>query len=138
MKNLVQEFKQFIMRGNVLDLAVAVILGIAFGAVVTSFVNDVVMAIIGGLIGQPNFGALSATVGEGVVNYGLFLNAVINFLLVAFVLFLIVKAANRAKRGGRPADEAPAVRECPFCLMSIPARASRCSACTSEIQPEVV
>ncbi len=133
---MLKEFKEFALRGNVIDLAVAVILGVAFGTAVGSFVNDVLMAAIGGLLGQPNFGALSFTVGDAEVYYGAFLNAVVNFVLVAFVLFLIVKAVNRARRGGRPAEEAPAVRECPWCLSSIPARARRCSACTAEVEPE--
>ena len=133
---MLKEFKEFVLRGNVLDLAVAVILGVAFGAVITSFVNDVLMAILGGLLGQPNFAALSFTVGDAQVYYGAFLNALVNFLLVALALFLIIKAINRAKRRGGDSDEPAAVRECPFCLSSIPARASRCSACTSEVEPE--
>jgi large conductance mechanosensitive channel len=132
---MLKEFKEFALRGNVLDLAVAVILGVAFGTVISSFVNDVLMAAIGGLLGQPNFGALSFEVGGAAVAYGAFLNTVVNFIAVAFALFLVVKAVNRARRGGRPREEAPSVRECPFCLSSIPSRASRCSACTAEVEP---
>ncbi len=125
---MLKEFKDFMLRGNVLDLAVAVILAVAFGVVVSSFVNDVLMAVIGGLFGQPNFAALSFTVGDAEVFYGAFLNALVNFVLVAFALFLIVKGVNRAKRG-RPEE----VRECPYCLSTIPVSATRCSACTSEV-----
>jgi large conductance mechanosensitive channel len=128
-----KEFKEFAFRGNVLELAVAVILGLAFGAVITSLVNDVLMNLIAAAIGQPDFSQLTFTVNEAVIRYGAFLNALVNFLLVALALFLVVKAVNRATR--KPADEEPTVRECPFCLSTIPARASRCSACTTQIQP---
>ena len=130
-----KEFKDFMIRGNLLELAVALILALAFGAVVNSFVNDVLMAALGGLLGQPNFAALSFTVGEAEVYYGAFLNALVNFVLVAFALFLIIKGINRAKRAG-PAGEV--ARACPYCLSSIPASATRCSACTSEIEPQAV
>ncbi len=129
---MLKEFKAFVMRGNVLDLAVAVILAIAFGAVVNSFVNDVLMPALGGLFGQPDFAALSFTVGEAEVFYGLFLNTLVNFLLVAFALFLIVKGINRARGGGADAE----LRPCPYCLSSIPVSATRCSACTAEVDPQ--
>jgi large conductance mechanosensitive channel len=132
---MLKEFREFALRGNVLDLAVAVILGIAFGTVVSSFVNDILMALIGGLLGQPNFATLSFQLGDAVILYGAFLNALVNFVLVAFALFLVIKAVNRARRA-RPAEEAPAVRECPFCLTSIPAKARRCSACTADVEPQ--
>ena len=128
-----KEFKEFAFRGNVIELAVAVILGLAFGAVITSLVNDVLMNLIAAAIGQPDFSRLTFTVGDAVIRYGAFLNALVNFLLVALALFLVVKAVNRATR--KPADEEPTVRECPYCLTTIPARASRCSACTMEVQP---
>ena len=127
-----KEFKDFMIRGNLLELAVALILALAFGAVVNSFVNDVLMAALGGLFGQPNFATLSFTVGEAEVSYGAFLNALVNFVLVAFALFLIIKAINRAKG----AD--PAARACPYCLSTIPASATRCSACTAEVDPQTV
>ena len=130
---MLKEFREFALRGNVLELAVAVILGIAFGNVVTSFVDHVLMAAIAGLVGQPNFAVLTFTIGSAVIGYGLFLNAVVNFLLVAFALFLVVKTANRAARARRPDEEAPAERDCPFCLTSIPARARRCSACCANM-----
>ena len=127
---MLREFKQFALRGNVLDLAVAVILGIAFGAVVTSFVNDILMALIAGIFGEASFGDLTFTAGDAVIRYGAFLNAVVNFLLVALALFFIVKAVNRLSR--KPED--PTVRECPFCLSKIPVRATRCSFCTSTVE----
>jgi large conductance mechanosensitive channel len=128
-----KEFKEFAFRGNVIELAVAVILGLAFGVVITSLVNDVLMNLIAAAIGQPDFSQLTFTVGDAVIRYGAFLNALVNFLLVALALFLVVKTVNRATR--KPADEEPTVRECPYCLTTIPARASRCSACTMEVQP---
>jgi large conductance mechanosensitive channel len=128
-----KEFKEFAFKGNVIELAVAVILGIAFGAVVASFVGDILMNLIAAVIGQPDFSQLSFTVNDAEVRYGAFLNALINFLLVALALFFVIKAMNRASR--KPADEEPTVRECPHCLSTIPARASRCSACTMEVQP---
>jgi large conductance mechanosensitive channel len=128
-----KEFKEFAFKGNVIELAVAVILGIAFGAVVASFVGDILMNLIAAVIGQPDFSQLSFTVNDAEVRYGAFLNALINFLLVALALFFVIKAMNRASR--KPADEEPTVRECPHCLSTIPARASRCSACTMEVRP---
>jgi len=128
-----KEFKEFAFKGNVIELAVAVILGIAFGAVVASFVGDILMNLIAAVIGQPDFSQLSFTVNDAEIRYGAFLNALINFLLVALALFFVIKAMNRASR--KPADEEPTVRECPHCLSTIPARASRCSACTMEVQP---
>jgi large conductance mechanosensitive channel len=131
---MLREFKKFALRGNLLDLAVAVILGLAFNAVVQSFANDILMALIGGLFGEPNFAALSVQVGDATVAYGAFINQVVNFLIVAFALFLVIKAMNRAM--GVPEEEAPKNRECPYCRTSIPLAASRCSACTSEVEPQ--
>jgi large conductance mechanosensitive channel len=106
-----QEFKKFIMRGNVVDLAIAVILGGAFGAIVTSFTNDILMPLIGILLGGIDFASLSVTVGSAVVAYGKFIQAVINFLIVAFVLFLVVKGMNRMtedrKKAAAPAAPPP-------------------------------
>ncbi len=141
---MLKEFKTFIMRGNVLDLAVGIVIGAAFGAVVTSFVNDVLMPPIGLLFGKVNFADLFvnlssspvASVAEAkakgipTLNYGLFLNTLINFTIVAFAIFLIVKQVNRL-RG--PAAPAPATRECPFCLSQIPLKATRCPHCTSTV-----
>ena len=144
---MLKEFKTFIIRGNVLDLAVGIVIGAAFGAVVTSFVNDLLMPPIGLLFGKVNFADLFvnlssspvASVAEAkakgvpTLNYGLFLNTLINFTIVAFAIFLIVKQVNRL-RG--PAAPAPAsTRECPFCLSQIPLKATRCAHCTSTVSP---
>jgi large conductance mechanosensitive channel len=127
---MLKEFKKFALRGNVLELAVAVILGLAFNAVVQSFANDILMALIGGLLGEPNFAVLSFRVGEAVISYGAFINTVVNFLLVAFALFLIVKAFNRLSGAE---DEPPKMAECPFCKTSVPVNATKCPACTSQL-----
>lgn len=111
---MLNEFKAFIMRGNLLELAVAFIMGLAFAGVVDSFTNDVVMAFIGAIVGEPNFGALDFSIGDGVIRYGLFINAVINFLIVATVLFLIVKALNKvleARRAGTEPEAEPLTAE---------------------------
>ena len=102
---MIQEFKDFVNRGNVLDLAVAVVLGAAFGAVVTSFVNDILMQLIAAVGGQPDFSSLAVDVGDAEIRYGAFLNAVISFLFIAFGVFLVVKAVNAMRR---PAEEGPA------------------------------
>jgi len=95
---MVKEFKDFINRGRVLDLAVGIVIGVAFSAVINSFVNDVLNAIIGAIVGKPNFDNLTFTVGEGVVRYGAFLTAVVNFIVIAFAVFLVVKAFNSLRR----------------------------------------
>jgi large conductance mechanosensitive channel len=128
-----KEFKEFAFKGNVIELAVAVILGIAFGAVIASLVGDILMSLVAAVIGQPDFSQLTFTVNDAEIRYGAFLNALINFLLVALALFFVIRAVNRASR--KPADEEPTVRECPYCMTTIPARATRCNACTSEVQP---
>ena len=142
---MLKEFKDFIMRGNVLDLAVGIIIGGAFGKIVTSFVNDILMPPIGLLLGGVNFrglfgrlnGPASASLGAAqaagapTLNYGLFVNNIIDFLIIAFVIFLIVRAANRM-RG--PAPVAPVTtKPCPYCLTAVPLAATRCPACTSEL-----
>ena len=98
MRDLLDGFKAFVLRGNVVHLAVAVILGVAFGAVVASFTDDVLMAIIGAIVGEPNFDELTVDIGDGVVRYGEFLTAVVNFLLIALALFLIIKVLNQLVR----------------------------------------
>ena len=100
---MVQEFKAFLMRGNVMDLAVAVVIGAAFGAIITSLVNDLLMPIIGAILGGTDLTALSVTVGDAVITYGNFLQAIINFILIAFAIFLVVKAYNKSQK-----EEAPA------------------------------
>jgi large conductance mechanosensitive channel len=125
---MIREFREFAMRGNLLDLAVAVILGLAFGAVVLSFVDDVLMQVIAGIFGQPDFSSLTFEVGEGVVRYGAFLNAIINFVLVALALFLVIRAYNRLILRG-----APGTKACPYCVSQIPVNATRCPNCTSDV-----
>ena len=141
-----KEFKAFIMRGNVLDLAVAVIIGAAFGKIISSLVNDVLMPPIGLLLGKMDFSSLfvnlsgkdypslasAKAAGAATINYGLFLNTVIDFLIVALVIFLVVHSASRLKRP-EPAP-APATKECPYCFSNIPIKATRCPACTSELK----
>jgi large conductance mechanosensitive channel len=143
---MLKEFKAFVMRGNVLDLAVAVIIGGAFGKIITSFVNDVLMPPIGLLLGGVDFSNLfisldgkpydsleaARTAGAATLNYGLFLNTVIDFLIVAFVIFLIVKVANKMQKPA-PAAE-PTTKECPHCFTTISIKATRCPNCTSEIK----
>jgi large conductance mechanosensitive channel len=147
---MLKEFKAFVMRGNVLDLAVAVILGLAFGKIVTSFTNDVLMPPLGLALGRMDmsnlFINLSGTpyttlaeakaAGAPTINYGLFLNSVVDFLIVAFVIFLIIRQVNRFT--GPSASEAPKTRECPECLSMVPALAHRCAACTSVLPPPTV
>ena len=142
---MLKEFRDFIARGNVLDLAVAVIIGAAFGKIITSLVEGVIMPPIGLLLGKVDFSNLiidlsgqhpasladAKTKGLPVIAYGAFLNDVIIFLIVAFVVFMVVKAANKAKRE-EPA--AATTKDCPYCLSSIPLAATRCSGCTSELQ----
>lgn len=128
---MLKEFRDFAMRGNVMDLAVAVIIGGAFGAIVTSLVNDILMPLIGLVLGGVDFSALAFQVGNAVVKWGAFVQAVINFIIVAFVIFLIVRAINRLK-GPAPAA-APVTKECPRCFTNIPIKATRCPNCTSEL-----
>ena len=144
---MLKEFKEFAMRGNVLDLAIGVIIGAAFGTIVTSLVNDIIMPPIGLAMGGMDFKdlfislngqtypslAAAKTAGAPVIAYGNFLNTVINFLIVAFAIFLLVKQVNRFKKPV-PASEAPSTKDCPYCAMSIPAKASRCAHCTSDLR----
>ncbi|MGH2594332.1 MAG: large conductance mechanosensitive channel protein MscL [Anaerolineae bacterium] len=142
---MLKEFREFIMRGNVLDLAVAVIIGAAFGAIISSLVKDILTPIIGLLLGGADFtnlfinlsGGSYATLADAqaagavTINYGLFLNAVINFLIIAFAIFLIVRQANRMRK--QP-EAAPTTKECPYCRSTIPIQATRCAHCTSELR----
>ncbi|MDP1715181.1 MAG: large conductance mechanosensitive channel protein MscL [Anaerolineales bacterium] len=129
---MIKEFKNFVMRGNVLDLAVAVIIGGAFGKIVGSLVNDVLMPVIGITIGGVNFSLLSLTVGTAVIAWGVFVQTIIDFLIIAFVIFLIVKTANKMKKAPPPAD--PVTKECPHCFSVISIKAIRCPNCTSELK----
>ena len=146
---MLKEFKEFAMRGNVVDLAVGIIIGAAFGNIVSSLVGDIIMPPIGKLMGNVNFGDLFISLdpektagltslaqakeaGAAVIAYGSFINKVINFVIVAFCIFLLVKAMNRMKR---PTEAGPAtIKECPFCLSTIPLKATRCAHCTSEVK----
>jgi len=137
-----KEFKEFAMRGNVLDMAVGIIIGAAFGQIVTSFVADIMMPPVGRLLGHVDFSnlfvsltgthypsiAAAKAAGAATINYGLFLNTVINFLIVAFAVFLLVRQVNRL--APKPA---PATRDCPYCLSGVPLKATRCAHCTSEL-----
>ncbi|MBN2387788.1 MAG: large conductance mechanosensitive channel protein MscL [Anaerolineales bacterium] len=127
-----KEFKDFVLRGNVLDLAVAVIIGGAFGKIVASLVNDIFMPLIGLALGGVDFSSLSVTVGEASINYGLFIQAIVDFLIIALVIFLLVKAVNRMSK--KPAPAEPTTKECPFCFTVVPLKATRCPHCTSEIK----
>ena len=141
---MLKEFREFIARGSVLELAVAVVIGAAFGKIITSLVEGVIMPPIGLLLGKVDFSNLiidlsgqhPATLADAkakalpVIAYGAFLNDVVVFLIIAFVVFLIVKAVNSRKRAE---VVAPATRDCPYCLSAIPAAATRCSGCTSEL-----
>jgi large conductance mechanosensitive channel len=128
---MLKEFRDFAMRGNVIDLAVGVIIGGAFGKIVGSMVNDILMPLIGLLLGGIDFSQLSFTVGEAVILWGAFLQAVIDFVIIAFVIFLIVKAANKAKKE-EPAAE-PTTKACPQCFTDIHIKATRCPNCTSQL-----
>jgi large conductance mechanosensitive channel len=128
---MLKEFRDFAMRGNVLDLAIAVIIGGAFGKIITSLVNDILMPLIGLLMGGVNFSELSFQVGNAVIKWGAFIQSVVDFLIVAFVIFLIVRTMNRFKKPAPAA--APTTKECPRCFTSIPLKATRCPNCTSEL-----
>jgi large conductance mechanosensitive channel len=145
---MLQEFKKFAMRGNVVDMAVGIIIGGAFGTIVKSLVSDVIMPPIGLLLGGVDFSDLFVTLQEGstagpyatleaaqaagavVVSYGVFLNSVISFLIVAFAVFLLIKSINKLQK---EEEEEVTTKDCPFCLSSIPLAATRCPSCTSEV-----
>lgn len=129
---MLKEFKEFAMRGNVVDLAIAVVLGGAFGKIIASLVNDIVMPLIGVLLGGINFSELAFTVGEAVVKYGSFIQAVIDFVIIAFTIFLIVRAMNNMKKK-ETAPVVPTTKECPHCFSTIPIKATRCPNCTSQL-----
>ncbi len=145
---MLQEFKKFALQGNVLDMAIGIIIGAAFGKIVSSLVADVLMPPIGLLVGKIDFSSLflnlsgqdyaslvaAKAAGAPTINYGMFLNNVFDFLIVAFVIFLLVKQINRLKAKEAPAA-APTTRDCPRCLSAVPLRATRCAFCTSDLQP---
>ena len=130
MKKLIDEFKAFALRGNLIEIAVAFILGVAFNLLVQSFINDVVMQVVAAIFGEPDFTDLTFGLGDAEIYYGNFLTVLINFLLTALALFLIVKAVNKATR---TKDEPPEVHECRYCKTNVPVTATRCPACTSEL-----
>ena len=141
-----KEFKEFVMRGNVMDMAVGIIIGAAFGKIVTSLVNDMIMPPIGLILGKVDFSSLflnlssthyeslaaAKAAGAPTINYGVFLNAVIDFLIVAFVIFLLVKQVNRLKKQAAPAP--PNTKDCPYCKTSIPIGAVRCPNCIADLK----
>jgi large conductance mechanosensitive channel len=143
---MLKEFKEFIMRGNVLDLAVAVIIGAAFGRIITSLVTDILMPPIGIVLGKVDFSnlfidlsdthhasvAAAKAAGAATINYGVFLNTIIDFVIVAFVIFLVVRQANRL-RTPAAAPTPPATKDCTYCYTNIPLKASRCPNCTSQL-----
>jgi len=145
---MLKEFKEFAMRGNVVDMAVGIILGAAFGKIVTSFVGDVLMPPLGLLLGKVDFTNLfvnlsgksyaslaeAKAAGAATLNVGVFINTVIDFILVAFAIFLLVKQVNRLRRQPEAAPAVPTTKECLFCLSTIPVKATRCPHCTSELK----
>lgn len=143
-----KEFKEFAMRGNMVDLAVGIIIGAAFGKIITSLVNDIIMPPIGLLLGKVDFSNLfinlsgkdystlaeAKAAGAATINYGLFFNTVIDFIIVAFVIFLVIRQINRLKREQAVPPAAPETKDCPYCFSVISVKASRCPNCTAEIK----
>jgi large conductance mechanosensitive channel len=144
---MLKEFKEFAMKGNVLDMAIGIIIGAAFGKIVTSFVNDVLMPPIGRLMGRVDFSNLfinlsggsynslaeAKAAGAATINYGVFLNTVLDFLIVAFAIFLLIRQVNRLRAPKPTPPPAPTTKECSYCLSVIPLKAVRCPHCTSEL-----
>lgn len=128
---MLKEFREFAMRGNVLDLAVAVIIGGAFGKIIASLVNDILMPLIGLAMGGVNFSELAVVVGAAEVRYGMFIQAIVDFVIVAFVIFMIIRTMNRFKKPEPVA--APTTKDCPHCFTAIPIKATRCPNCTSQL-----
>lgn len=147
-----KDFKEFALKGNVIDLAVGLIIGAAFGTIVKSLVDDIIMPLIGQLIGKVDFANLYILIAEGKTpspyasladaktagavtwNYGLFINTIVNFIIIAFSIFLVIKLFNRLKKQPKPAQAVPTTKECPFCLSTVPIKATRCPNCTSELK----
>ena len=144
---ILDEFKKFAIQGNAIDLAVGVIIGAAFGKIVASLVEDILMPPLGLLLGGVDFSNLFLTLsggtyesvakakeaGAATLNYGIFLNHVVNFLIIAFAIFMVVKQINRLKTAPPPPGP-PTTKDCPYCLMTIPLKATRCGHCTSEVK----
>lgn len=137
MKKFFSEFKEFIMRGNVLDLAVGVIIGAAFQAIVTSLTSDIISPFLG-IFGGMNFDQLSFTINGATIAYGKFITAIINFLIMAFIIFLIVKLVNKIMTIGKKpqAEPEPTTKKCPYCFSEIDINATKCPHCTSNIPAE--
>jgi len=145
---MLREFKEFAMRGSVLDMAVGVIIGAAFGKIVTSLVEDILMPPLGLLLDKMDFSnlfvslsgqqfpslAAAKAAGAATLNYGLFLNTVLNFVIVAFAVFLLIRQVNRLRREPAVAPPAPTTRDCPYCLSAIPLKATRCAHCTADLK----
>ncbi len=149
---MLKDFKEFAMRGNVIDMAVGIIIGVAFGAIIKSLVSDIIMPPIGLLLGNVDFSNLFAILREGTtagpyaaladaqkvgavtINYGLFINTVITFIIIAFALFLMIRSLTKLKREEEAPPEEPTTKECPHCLSTISIKATRCAFCTSEVQ----
>ena len=145
---MLKEFREFAMRGNVMDMAIGIILGGAFGKIVSSLVADIIMPPIGLLLGKVDFTnlyldlsggayeslAAAKAAGAPTINVGVFINTVLDFVIVAFAIFVVVKQLNRLKRKEEAAPLSPTTQNCPRCLMSIPLRATRCGHCTSELK----
>ena len=143
-----KELKEFILRGSVLDLAIGIIIGAAFGKIVTSFVNDILMPPIGLLLGKVNFANLfinlsgtpyatladAQAAGAATINYGLFINTILDFVIVAFVIFLVIRQVNRMRAKPAAAPAEPTTKECPYCYTMIPIKAVRCPNCTSDLK----
>jgi len=148
---MLKEFKEFAMKGNVLDMAVGIIIGVAFGAVIISLVNDVIMPPIGLLLGNVDFANIFVVLKEGkiagpyasmaaakaagavTINFGVFINTIINFLIVALAIFLLIRNVNRFKKQEEAPPAVPTTKECTFCFTAIPIKATRCPNCTSEV-----
>jgi large conductance mechanosensitive channel len=129
---LLKEFKEFAIKGNVIDMAVGIVIGAAFGKIVSSLVNDIITPPIGWLLGKVKFADLAIHLNkETTINYGVFINNVIDFTIVAFVIFIVIRQMNRLKKAPPPAD--PTTKECPECCSTIPIKASRCPHCTSQV-----
>lgn len=149
---MLKDFKEFVMRGNVVDMAVGIIIGAAFGTIVNSLVSDIIMPPIGLILGNVDFSALFVVIKEGTVaepyeslkaakeagavtiNYGVFFMTIVSFLIVAFSVFLLIRSINKMKRKEETPPAMPTTKECPYCLSTIPIKATRCAHCTSELK----
>jgi large conductance mechanosensitive channel len=148
---MLKEFKEFAMKGNVLDMAVGIVIGAAFGLIIASLVADVIMPVVGLLLGNVDFANIFSVLKEGKVpgpyatpaaakaagaitmNWGIFINTIINFLIVAFAIFLLVTGVNKTRREKEAPVAEPTTKECPYCLSAIPLKATRCPHCTSQV-----